>query len=561
MQSFMQAWEAGGQAGREQRQRRALRDYLQPAQQGDTGALNNLYKEGMVDVARGVEDRIASQAKSQRDAQGDARENFGKLSVMFSKLKGTPAAAQVYGQWRQAGMQAGMIPAEAPADYDPEAHTMADAIAQAYGGMKAPDEQFTLSAGAKRFDRNGNLVAEAPFAPVNAQLASVPTGDGGEQQMVFDPRTRQFMMPDYGGQSQGAPGGAGPMLDRALIDAVIQQESGGNPNAVSPAGARGLMQLMPGTQRDPGFGIAPARDNSPQENVRVGTEYLRAMMERYGDQTLALAAYNAGPGRVDQALKAAGGDPQRAISMLPGETRNYVRQVPQRVANGGRLQPGGLGYKPPKASGSQYTQLSSDEVQQLGLPAGTVAQRNVSTGQVQVVSKPPASTANAAAQPAVAVKSAQLTNVERGLDRIDKALAGLSGGVLGGVADTGKLDQFVRGWTKEGQELQAAVGGIQNSMLALTRVPGVGAQSDLEAKIAALQYPSLDMPMESNIETLRNLRAFVNDLNQAIGSQPRAQQTPQRRSTDKPARQVARRGTLNGRKVVQYTDGTTEYAD
>lgn len=88
-----------------------------------------------------------------------------------------------------------------------------------------------------------------------------------------------------------------------LSQAVMQQESGGNPNAVSPAGARGLMQLMPDTQRDPGFGVQPARNDSPQENMRMGRDYLKAMLNRYsGNQQLALAAYNAGPGRVDQAL-------------------------------------------------------------------------------------------------------------------------------------------------------------------------------------------------------------------------------------------------------------------
>lgn len=67
-----------------------------------------------------------------------------------------------------------------------------------------------------------------------------------------------------------------------LAQAVMQQESGGDPNAVSSAGARGLMQLMPGTQRDPGFGVQPARDDSPQENMRMGQDYLNAMLNRYG---------------------------------------------------------------------------------------------------------------------------------------------------------------------------------------------------------------------------------------------------------------------------------------
>lgn len=100
----------------------------------------------------------------------------------------------------------------------------------------------------------------------------------------------------------------------------MQSESGGNPNAVSPKGARGLMQVMPSTARNPGFGIAPS-NGTPQDDVRVGQEYRAKMQARYGgDLAKMWAAYNAGPGRVDRALSS-GGD---WFSHLPGETRNYV---------------------------------------------------------------------------------------------------------------------------------------------------------------------------------------------------------------------------------------------
>lgn len=124
-----------------------------------------------------------------------------------------------------------------------------------------------------------------------------------------------------------------------LIRAVIGQESGGNPNAVSPKGARGRMQVMPGTNADPGFGVRAAADGSEAERARVGRDYLDAMITRYdGNVSMALAAYNAGPGRVDQWIKKIG-DPRKGTisdsewaSRIPiKETRDYVPSVLQRA--------------------------------------------------------------------------------------------------------------------------------------------------------------------------------------------------------------------------------------
>jgi soluble lytic murein transglycosylase-like protein len=103
-------------------------------------------------------------------------------------------------------------------------------------------------------------------------------------------------------------------VDVDLLASLVKAESGGNARAVSRAGARGLMQLMPGTANE--LGVADSF--KPDQNVRGGTAYLDALLTRYHDNmALALAAYNAGPAAVD---KYRGIPPYR-------ETRAYVARV------------------------------------------------------------------------------------------------------------------------------------------------------------------------------------------------------------------------------------------
>ena len=150
-----------------------------------------------------------------------------------------------------------------------------------------------------------------------------------------------------------------------LVAAVKQAESrgkrykdDGKTLTTSPKGALGEMQVMPKTITDPGFGVTPARDKSPDEIARVGRDYLQAMKQKYGDTEKALIAYNWGPGSTDKWI-AAGANPEK----LPAETKSYVERVKGLL--------GGNVSRETKQAKTEPT--PAEEMMTKALPAGTTA--------------------------------------------------------------------------------------------------------------------------------------------------------------------------------------------
>lgn len=151
-----------------------------------------------------------------------------------------------------------------------------------------------------------------------------------------------------------------------IVAAVKQAESRGKRYAAdgktlttSPKGALGEMQVMPKTITNPGFGVTPAKDKSPDEIARVGVDYLQAMKQKYGDTEKALIAYNWGPGSTDKWI-AAGANPDK----LPAETKTYVERVK-----------GLLGKNVSRETQQAKTEPTpAEEIMTKALPAGTTAQ-------------------------------------------------------------------------------------------------------------------------------------------------------------------------------------------
>lgn len=154
----------------------------------------------------------------------------------------------------------------------------------------------------------GHVNGSAPFEPGEPSADADPAA-----QFPCDPIADPTVAPiiDQAAKTQD--------LEAKLLRAVIEQESAYRPCAVSPKGAKGLMQLMPDTAEQ--LGVKDPFD--PQENIQAGAKYLKQLLDKYkGDLPQTLGAYNAGPTAVDQA----GGVPDIQ------ETRDYVKSILQRLA-------------------------------------------------------------------------------------------------------------------------------------------------------------------------------------------------------------------------------------
>lgn len=192
-----------------------------------------------------------------------------------------------------------------------------------------------------------------------------------------------------------------PLVTKADVDAVVIGGTGTGfadrvknlgersaANAVSPKGARGTMQVMSGTISDPGYGVRAAADNTIAEIDRVGRDYANALLKQYKNETLAAAAYNAGPGQLDKWLKSIG-DPRKGgmtdaqfASRIPfKETRDYVGRV---VGGGGAPKEGVGGYSVVGLS-DEKAELKADTVRNALKNAGIDATVTIDKAQKRLV--------------------------------------------------------------------------------------------------------------------------------------------------------------------------------
>lgn len=172
-------------------------------------------------------------------------------------------------------------------------------------------------------------VAPKPGEPAVAPAVAVPYYDLWVQRMRERPTPERAaqLMPTL--RAAFAAEGVPPELAW-----LAEAESTLNPNARSPAGAKGLFQLMPQTAKNLGLStFLPDERTDAEKSARAAARYLKTLHGKFGDWPLALAAYNAGEGRVQRLLKQRGADTFAEIaSALPSETRMYVPKVYATVA-------------------------------------------------------------------------------------------------------------------------------------------------------------------------------------------------------------------------------------
>lgn len=330
----------------------------------------------------------------------------------------------------------------------------------------------------------------------------------------------------------------------------------------SPKGAMGRMQVMPETARDPGFGIRPWDGKSMDDLARVGDEYLVAMQREFGgDPKKVLAAYNAGPGRVKGLVARYGDD---WLAHAPKETQDYVAKgltelggagAPQAAAPTEVRHAGGWVSKQrqqkPTANWQPYSNPSD--------PNGTY-QREETTGQIKKVSSAP-KPAGPQAKPNdilnTRTKYRSTFRLEKQLDALEQQAGkvAMSGPILGRVP-YGELEGDADAYDK-------AVAAVTDTITALTRIPGIGAQSDYEARLKAATLPGRDATAAGRAQAIKDLRLLISDLRKEYGNW--LKQYGGEGGAAAPSsgsKTVVRTGkTKDGRKVVQYSDGSIEYGN
>lgn len=494
---MMTAFDTGRKAAMEQnaiRKRETARSQASAQlTTGDTqAAQQTALAAGDFDFAKAV----GSYSEDQRKALDAEAETLGRFAMglkstppeqreqafraMIPQLRGRMTPEQLrnaYGQLAEGGWSDELLDG-----YTMQAVSVKDALAQT---TKA-NEQYTLAPGSARYDARGNLIVAQPFAP---QFKSVSPGE-----TLIEVNSTQ-----PGGGGPASTGAGGPLSVDSVLPHIVAQESGGNYAARNAStGALGAYQVMPAT------GKALAQ--------RLGLPWRPELMTAATPEGKAYQDAIGGAA-VKEAVDASGGDPATMAAYYHGgsdrskwgpKTRQYAAEVAARLSGGG----GGSRVVATGAPKQGWQTLSASEASSMGLPAGPVYQRGPD-GEVKAVT----GTASAA-------DTSQLTKTQAGVIRTKlkgiNAIESQLGRVEAAMRDldkkgwTGTLGGLVPGsFDAESDRFDKAVGALSPLIRQLTRVPGEGAMSDYESRLAELTLPSRRSTKEGRQEVIASMKDLL----------------------------------------------------
>ncbi|AJY76342.1 lytic transglycosylase domain-containing protein [Paenibacillus beijingensis] len=244
------------------------------------------------------------------------------LMAAESGNTGAGNAAALHGKTERTALAALVESAAVYGSLSPDASMNVNGIASS-AGLSVPPAEHAAAERPPASGPNGTGLQSAAESGTNA-------GQGGNP--LWDARLQAGSLAEPGFE----PAAYDPLIseaaskygvDASLIKAVISSESSFNAEAVSSSGAKGLMQLMDDTARS--LGVSDAFD--PSQNIEAGTRYLSYLIRKYdGSVPTALAAYNAGPGRLERLGIGSGSELAAGFLSLPLETQRYVTKVLQK---------------------------------------------------------------------------------------------------------------------------------------------------------------------------------------------------------------------------------------
>lgn len=383
--------------------------------------------------------------------------------------------------WAQI-VASGEIPGLSP-QYDPvKVPEMAQKIV-AMGAGEA--EQFTLSPGSKRFDASGRMLAEVPFAPANASLVSVPDGQGGMVQMEYDPRTRQFALPQYPGQSQ-QPAQAAPQGADVMGDAFR--------GAMGPQGVQSLVKSLAGQFG----GQVSSLQRSPADNARVG-----------GVANSQHMAGTAGDVVVPAPQRAAFIAAARAQGLEAIDEGDHVHlELPprgQQVAQAGRM-----GYTPPKAATAGAKPSALEERIRIAREQGATPE------QLQRIALGSAAPRTPKTDPRMAAAELKRSR--------EVASQDASFGEIERLVQTLEDNNNVSGWSstlmpfgEDRNTYQSTAGQLAVLLKPLIRGPGEGTWTDKDQELLERLVPKLDNYEGTNKKVIENIRSMIASKRKGLG--------------------------------------------